>query len=622
MKVKEVQGGQIVREVVFSTIHSQILMSNNGQMLFSGTKDGKVISHGLPLGADRFIVHCHQGNITSMAIAHDDSMLFTVGEDGVLCVFSIRDKDNRTRDPERAFFSQEVQTTRAEIEERANQLRQAESERAVLDSSFKVKKEHIESQHKSKEGKVREKARKEKDRSRILSENRKKEKDEAEMNNNAREKQLTREWEDRIAAQEDENGKRIYQAQNICVTLQNEKARIEAEWRGRADAQRLKHAQLVAQLQGTHRKRLQDAQQALQEAQEKKRKRIQQIEEMKQQILTERETAIHQCEKRLGEIHQEDERTRTNLQDEHGNKKKECTSLQKQYEQQQLDRSKLSDQQDALQAQLNELSKEIARLNEDIKQKDATIVERGMKIEVVKKENQELEKYHQVLNHQENLLHNQMDPLDRQIERETRDISAMDHRLETAHKRTAEQNELIASMQHVLQSVIENERRQTANLNVAHAYFEQAKYDLHDVVSHFHAKDELKALFLSFYAKYMKGETTEDIQLDEDVEAEHQRQKTTLETQVRELREQQLRDDQFQRRDQSLVLLENAALIEELQALRTKNRQLVSSATFTKKTVLDTSLLPATEAQRRIQENRAKILQMEQQLLAYQSTFD
>jgi hypothetical protein len=54
--------------------------------------------------------------------------------------------------------------------------------------------------------------------------------------------------------------------------------------------------------------------------------------------------------KRLGELQQEDERTRIAAQDEHGSKMKDCTSFQKQYEQQ-LQRRKLADHHDSLHAQ-------------------------------------------------------------------------------------------------------------------------------------------------------------------------------------------------------------------------------------------------------------------------------
>jgi hypothetical protein len=618
MKVKEIQNGQVVREVPFQTQHTQVVMSNNGQMLFSGTKDGRVFSFGLPLGGDQLTVNCHTGAVTAIAISFDDSLLFTTGEDGVLCVFNIRDKDNKMRNPERSFFSEEVQTTKNEIEEKANQLRTSEAERADLEMTFKMRKEMIESTHKSKEAKIRELAKKEKDKNRILSENRKKEKDEAEMNNNAKEKQMTQDWEDRIAAQEEDFGKKIIQAHKICENLQNDKERTQKDWQNQVNANRAKHRQIVDELEGTHRKRVHDAEMALQEMRDKKLTRIKQIEEMQRQIETERDTAIAQTEKRLKDIQIENEKARTTLQDEHGNKTKECSTLQKQYEQQQIERNKLTDQKDKLQGQLNDLNKEISRLNEEIKQKDATIVERGIKIENVKKENQELEKHHQVLNHKENQLHNEMDPLDKTIEKEVREIAAMDTQLEAAHKKTTDQNDLISQMQQTLKTVIEKERTQQRRRTSSNSYFEQMKYDLHEVVQHFHAKDELKSLFLSFHNKYMKNEKVEDIQLDEDVEEEHRRQKTTLQKQLKELRQQHIRDDLFQTKEQGRLLLQNAALIDELQGLRAANKQLISQAAITKKPMSgDRTLLPATEAQRKIDENKRRIARLEEQLAAY-----
>jgi hypothetical protein len=593
-------------------------MSNNGQMLFSGSKDGKVFSFGLPIGGDKIALHCHNGAVTAMAISFDDSLLFTTGEDGVLCIFSIRDKDNRTRNPERSLFSGEVQTTKGELEEKAAQLRSADAERVALETTFKTRKEMTESTHKSKEAKIRENAKKAKDRNRVLSENRKKEKDEAEMNNNAKERQLTQEWEDRIAAHEDETGKKITQAHKICEQLQTEKEHTENEWRTKVKTAQAKHSQLIDELQTNHRKRLQDARMALQEKENRRNERIRQIEAMKKQILAEREQAIAHCEKGLKETQLADEHSRTQLQDEHGNKTKECSTLQKQYEQQQIERAKLSDQQDKLQVQLNTLQKEISNLNDEIKQKDATIVERGLKIESVKKENQELEKYHQVLNHQENMLHNQMDPLEREIEKEAREIAAMDGRLEAAHKQTTDRNDLISEMHQTLQSVIEHERAQCARLTRARSYFEQMKYDLHDVVQHFHAKDELKSLFIAFHSRYMKSEKVEDIQLDEDVENEHMRQKATLERQLTELRKQHIRDDAFRTKEQGRLLLENAALIEELQHLRAQNRSLMSSAASQpKQQGLGRDLLPATEAARLIEDNKRKIAKLESQLSLY-----
>jgi hypothetical protein len=113
------------------------------------------MNYALPIGGDRLFVNCHIGAVTSVAISFDNSLLFTTGEDGVLCVFNIRDKDNKIRNPEWSFFSDKVQT-KTEIEEKANQLRTAEAERADLEMTFKTKKEMTKSTHKSKEARIRE----------------------------------------------------------------------------------------------------------------------------------------------------------------------------------------------------------------------------------------------------------------------------------------------------------------------------------------------------------------------------------------------------------------------------------------------------------------------------------
>jgi predicted ribosome quality control (RQC) complex YloA/Tae2 family protein len=138
-------------------------------------------------------------------------------------------------------------------------------------------------------------------------------------------------------------------------------------------------------------------------------------------------------------------------------------------------------------------------------------------------------------------------------------------------------------MQHTLKTVIEQERRQTKRLTAAKVYFEQMKYDLQEVVQHFHAKDELRTLFRSFHNKYMRNEKVEDMQLDEDVKEEHKRQKVTLEKQLTELRRQPMRDDQFQTKEQGRLFLQNAALIDKLQGLRVQNRHLISTASISKK---------------------------------------
>jgi hypothetical protein len=92
----------------------------------------------VPIATDKLAINVHTRSMILMAMSYDDSLLFTTGEDGVLYVFNIRDKDNLTRNPERSLFSAKVQTTKAKIDEKINQLRTAKAERACTPLQWKV----------------------------------------------------------------------------------------------------------------------------------------------------------------------------------------------------------------------------------------------------------------------------------------------------------------------------------------------------------------------------------------------------------------------------------------------------------------------------------------------------
>jgi hypothetical protein len=125
------------------------------------------------------------------------------------------------------------------------------------------------------------------------------------MNNNAKEKRLTQYWKDQIVDQEEEMGKKIIAAHKVCGQLQQEKERIENEWKGKIHASQAKHHQLVEELQARQRERIIDAQTALQETQDKKQKRTHEIEEMRRQIIAGKDKAIQQCERRFRKLQAE-----------------------------------------------------------------------------------------------------------------------------------------------------------------------------------------------------------------------------------------------------------------------------------------------------------------------------
>jgi hypothetical protein len=113
----------------------------------------------------------------------------------------------------------------------------------------------------------------------------------------------------------------------VCRALWHEKDRTENEWRTKIKQSQARHVQLIQELQSAHDKRFKSSEVLLHEVEDRKQIRIQQIEKMKLQIIVERDVAIASTEKRFHEIQLENEQKRIHLQDEHGNKMKECSTL-------------------------------------------------------------------------------------------------------------------------------------------------------------------------------------------------------------------------------------------------------------------------------------------------------
>lgn len=67
----------------------------------------------LPLTGDCQEYHCHCGSITRMRIAPGDTHLFTVGEDGCLWIFEIREKGRLTKRFAPSLFA--IHRTRADL---------------------------------------------------------------------------------------------------------------------------------------------------------------------------------------------------------------------------------------------------------------------------------------------------------------------------------------------------------------------------------------------------------------------------------------------------------------------------------------------------------------------------
>lgn len=682
-KIKEVQGGQVIREIYFPVPHKQIVMSSGGQMLFSGDSTGKIYSYQLSIGGDKIVYNVHERQVSSIAITFNDMFLFTAGDDGVLNVFNIvresaltpkdtivfyspaaiaaaasltsftstavssrstsRDSDTKptisntaittdTDSPLYPFYSEEVETTRIDIEEKENQLKNLIQDKNELKGSFKMKRDVIELNHKQEDDKLAEEAKKKKDKNKILLQNKKKEKEDIEAEIRKEEQQMRSEHENESAIKEEKYSKEIFEVHRVCEKLLAAKESREKHWEDQLNKEKKEYKKKIEEIQAEHRKKIQEAQLSLKATQNAKEELCRTLDEMKNQINDEKKNIIKGTESNIQQIAIDEEDQKTKLEKELGEKESESKRLQNTYEQQKLDQNRLSDMKENLQTQLSEMQKEIERLNEELNQKISTINDDKKKFEKIKEDREELEKHEKVLAYQRVMIQKQFGPLQQSINDKTNRINKMNDDLESAHRISQEMNGKVEDLQNTLKGVIRKEQAQTAKLMNARSYFEQAKNDLHEVVQFFHATEELKTRFLSFYKTYVNFSDDdsnisqfEDLkQSDEDVFLEHQRQKHVLQKQLHQLSKQHIKDEQFQQQAKANLLQHNASLIRELQMLRSIQKKELKRAELNEKRSKSQNqrlnqplLLPATEAQRVIEDNKVRISRLEEQLASY-----
>lgn len=70
-----------------------MLLSHSGRMLFAGTETGSIRSYKFPLTGDFQEYQCHSKGVMRLAMTYDDTLLFAAGEDGVLFMLDVRDKE-------------------------------------------------------------------------------------------------------------------------------------------------------------------------------------------------------------------------------------------------------------------------------------------------------------------------------------------------------------------------------------------------------------------------------------------------------------------------------------------------------------------------------------------------
>jgi hypothetical protein len=102
----------------------QIRLSYSGKVLYTGVSEpgapGSVRCYKFgPFTGEYIEYQAHSAPLERLRVSYDDTHIFTVGQDGCICIFEVKDRDLRRRERELIgiTLSEEVIVTKGDIDD-------------------------------------------------------------------------------------------------------------------------------------------------------------------------------------------------------------------------------------------------------------------------------------------------------------------------------------------------------------------------------------------------------------------------------------------------------------------------------------------------------------------------
>mmetsp|Transcript_155 Transcript_155/g.483 ORF Transcript_155/g.483 Transcript_155/m.483 type:complete len:1201 (-) Transcript_155:691-4293(-) len=568
-KLKEISDSQITKDHDAGLVLTQVVLSHSGRMLFAGTETGTIRSYKFPLSGDYQEYQCHSKGVLRLSMTYDDAFLFSVGEDGVMFIMDVRDKEVRVakREKESLPYAEEILVTKSDLEEKTammNDLKQ-KVEELTLQNEYQLRLKDLTHQERIKE--MTEKFAQENDAEKMRTEMLLQEKNDMEMEYEERIKTIEERGAANLAAVENQFQQKLMAEVERYQQLQEEKELLNERWDEQNSLLVESHERLVQELTDEYEYKLQEEQFTLQRNKEEKEDLLKELEETRRQVEDDADREIEELKEKY-EARLTTERDQSlRLKGENGIMRKKFSSLQKDIEDRTDEIKALFNKEQDLYQQIRMLEKEIAGLKKEIRERDETIGDKEKRIYDLKKKNQELEKFKFVLDYKIKELKKQIEPRELEIGNMKEQIKEMDQELERYRKTSSKLELTISDMTLKLdgqQKEILSQRRKCSD---AEARIKRFRTDLHEVVQHIQDPKALKEAAKKLYQKHVT-DTVRAAEVDHDIQKEYNRQRDYLEKTVDSLKRKLGKDMELHRADNMRIMQENVALIKEINDLR------------------------------------------------------
>jgi len=554
---------------------SQIAFARTKNTFFIGTstegRPGSIRCYKYPMTMDYQSYQAHAGPIERIRVSHDEQYLFSVGYDGSLVIFDIKDKDSRKAGVSLLPHSEEVLVTKPDLDENIGAIEHLKSQIKETENNtsfkFEISIKNKDDQIKELNEQLKSESQQEKNRFEALLESK---------------RELESEYDEKIANLREEHHAKLQELETSLLqdvmtevskyqNLQRDKEAEAKDHFEKLEQQIEENDREMNRIEEEFRIQHQEELTQLNTCKENKEDLVKRHEETIRQLIQDAETEKKEIdEKNYNELRKTEEENSKTKGDVSLIQKKQNSLEQQKTEYKDLikqHKQTIEQQKDTLE----KLKKDIENYTNQIQDRDKTIGEKEKRIYELKKNTQELEKFKFVLDFKIKELKREIGPREAMIKEMKKETNKMDGELKEFNKQNEHLGLILNDLRlrHLsMQEEIMNYRnriRENGNL------VKRFKDDIYETAEYIQDYGKLKRMVLEMYSKYVTSETKPN-EIDSNIQNEYANQRSYLEKSVQTLKKKLQRDSEIHRKDNLRMMNENKALIDEINMLREKIR--------------------------------------------------
>eukprot|EP01028_Stygiella_incarcerata_P004742 TRINITY_DN2061_c0_g1_i1.p1 TRINITY_DN2061_c0_g1~~TRINITY_DN2061_c0_g1_i1.p1 ORF type:complete len:1197 (+),score=341.87 TRINITY_DN2061_c0_g1_i1:223-3813(+) len=577
-----------IKEIVSSTVrqsvrsdvapYSKIAMAYSQRVIIVGSENGFIRLHNFPLQLDSHEdVIAHQGIITGLVLARDESHFFSVSDDRIIMKYELKDREGKQPKSE-VSFSEEILVSKTDLEEKMSQIHDLKTkvDELRLENECSLRKRQSEFTEKLKDitDDYERQLTQERSKLKIVEKNSADSKDRYETQlHETREKFLHQ-----IQSLESQYQQKIMAELERVHSLEQDKERVEESFKDRMLDEKERHQEELRTFTEEYEDSLRREQDMCDGLQQEKMELLKEHEEIQAQIEEDADKEIEDLKESYESKLTAEKELVMRLKGDNQVMKRERDEKEKKLRDKSTEIAHLKEEVENLKMQIRGYQKDIKAFRNEIRQRDETIGDKDMRIHELKKKNQELEKFKFVLGYKINELRKEIEPREEEIADMRKQIKEMDKELESYHQLNADHEFTIQEMK----LKVESAQKEIATLNkkikASETFRSRLRKDLHEAMQFIQDPKQLKESFKQVYSRYVDTDFKVQEDVDEDVLKEYQRQIEYLERTAESLKRKLFKDQEGHKVEVSRIMQENVVLIKEINELRREMKVMRSMA--------------------------------------------